>query len=1319
MKDDFADEEEVQSFGYKRFGIQEGTECTKCKNDWALRAAIALLYVLCALLTIAVAVLGYKVVQRMDHVTEGMQNYGGKINAVETDLKKLDGQSGEKSMNSTSEIKTFKSDLETLQSQLKDISVRTTSNSDMLQELLITGDDMQNGHVSLQSILEGNAATLRGVNQTLASYSGMIDNLQTDTARLQSEIQGQVNVQSQTQVSVSSLNMTQAQQRNLLSTLQKTVEDAGQAVQKLKNDYQVLQQTARQTRSDTEWLKEKVQNLQVLAANNSALARSNGDALDDLGAQLSSLASQIQNTSALSETHDQNLRELMDHQRDHDNATSSKFDTIEARLDRHENEMDRVTGNVSFTAQILGVINTDLNSMRSCAETVMRHTDLLAGLNSSVEEARADGEDLRTQQDELATKLDREVNNLSVVMEEMKLVDSKHSQLITNFTILQVHSLALLMVQVHRVQKAQGVIKVPRDKWVSQGKRVIKETEACLDQWDLKERKVLLDHQVLLVQKVQWGLGGFKELKDLEGLEVELEIPVRKVSPELLGYPVGMDNLDYQGHKGHRGREGQLDLQAQMGHAGLLDPLALLDLQASQGYLQLRSSPHLCPPPKLQVSCPPDFRKFGNSCYYFSSGTLRLNFKEANMFCANISSHMLIINDNEEQTFIRNAVAGKGYFWLGLTDLEEENVWKWVDGSIPVFTKWKPGQPDNWTHGHEDGEDCAGLIHNANWNDFYCTDRIGFICERSSDCYKSSSFIACVCGGVSDLFEKEGEDGPNLESNKGSWCLRDSEASPDKWERKYLGKANTVVVNTPAMPLFTTNPFDQDVEKATSEMNTAEDWGLILDICDKIGQSRTGPKECLRSIMRRVNHKDPHVAMQALTLLGACVSNCGKIFHLEVCSREFASEVSNVLNKGHPKVCEKLKALMVEWAEDFRNDPQLSLISAMIKNLREQGVTFPAVGSQAAEQAKASPALVAKDPSTSTNKKEEEDLAKAIELSLKEQRQQPQTTLSSLYPSTSSLLSTHKSDGRKVRAIYDFEAAEDNELTFKSGEIITILDDSDPNWWKGETYQGIGLFPSNFVTADLTAEPEMMKTEKKTVQFSEDIQVETIEPEQEPVYIDEDKMDQLLQMIQSADPTDNQSDSVELLQLEGACNQMGPLIDQKLEDIDRKHSELSDLNVKVMEGLSLYAKLMNEDPVYAMYAKLQSQQYYMQQPASQAQQVYPGQPASGSYAMSSTAVQGYTVPMEQLPAGAPIPVQPTPGDVHMYMGQPPVYTAAPGSMVPADVHSYPNPASSSGPAPCTTPAGMTHTANYCTPSGTSIPPPSDAPQPPYSEKALL
>lgn len=41
-------------------GFQEGTQCTKCKSEWALKTAIGLLYVLCIFLTIAVAILGYK-----------------------------------------------------------------------------------------------------------------------------------------------------------------------------------------------------------------------------------------------------------------------------------------------------------------------------------------------------------------------------------------------------------------------------------------------------------------------------------------------------------------------------------------------------------------------------------------------------------------------------------------------------------------------------------------------------------------------------------------------------------------------------------------------------------------------------------------------------------------------------------------------------------------------------------------------------------------------------------------------------------------------------------------------------------------------------------------------------------------------------------------------------------------------------------------------------------------------------------------------------------------------------------------------------------
>jgi hypothetical protein len=55
-------------------------------------------------------------------------------------------------------------------------------------------------------------------------------------------------------------------------------------------------------------------------------------------------------------------------------------------------------------------------------------------------------------------------------------------------------------------------------------------------------------------------------------------------------------------------------------------------------------------------------------------------------------------------------------------------------------------------------------------------------------------------------------------------------------------------------------------EKATDEKNTSEEWGLIMDICDRIGNSPVHAKDCLRSVVKRLNHQDPHIVMQAITV---------------------------------------------------------------------------------------------------------------------------------------------------------------------------------------------------------------------------------------------------------------------------------------------------------------------------------------------------------------------------------------------------------------------------------------------------------------------
>ena len=58
------------------------------------------------------------------------------------------------------------------------------------------------------------------------------------------------------------------------------------------------------------------------------------------------------------------------------------------------------------------------------------------------------------------------------------------------------------------------------------------------------------------------------------------------------------------------------------------------------------------------------------------------------------------------------------------------------------------------------------------------------------------------------------------------------------------------------------------------------------------------------------------------------------------------------------------------------------------------------------------------------------------------------------------------------RALFAYQRQNDDELTLKEGDIVTIVskESDDKGWWRGELAGKIGVFPDNFVEVISSAE---------------------------------------------------------------------------------------------------------------------------------------------------------------------------------------------------------------------------------------------------------
>ncbi|CDQ83584.1 unnamed protein product [Oncorhynchus mykiss] len=82
-----------------------------------------------------------------------------------------------------------------------------------------------------------------------------------------------------------------------------------------------------------------------------------------------------------------------------------------------------------------------------------------------------------------------------------------------------------------------------------------------------------------------------------------------------------------------------------------------------------------------QTCCSDGWKKFECSCYFIS--TEEKTWEKSRQDCLEGGTDLVIINSKEEQEFLFHF---KKRVWIGLTDRETEETWKWVDGT-PLTTE--------------------------------------------------------------------------------------------------------------------------------------------------------------------------------------------------------------------------------------------------------------------------------------------------------------------------------------------------------------------------------------------------------------------------------------------------------------------------------------------------------------------------------------------------------------------------------------------------------------------------------------------------------
>ncbi|GAA6229576.1 ADP-ribosylation factor-binding protein GGA3 [Lates japonicus] len=133
------------------------------------------------------------------------------------------------------------------------------------------------------------------------------------------------------------------------------------------------------------------------------------------------------------------------------------------------------------------------------------------------------------------------------------------------------------------------------------------------------------------------------------------------------------------------------------------------------------------------------------------------------------------------------------------------------------------------------------------------------------------------------------------------------------------------------------------LNKATHPTNRQEDWEYIIGFCDQINKELEGPQIAVTLLVHKIHSPQEWEALQALTVLEACMKNCGRRFHNEVGKYRFLNELIKVVSPKYmgdsapEKVKMKIVEMLYSWTVAF---PDETKIGEAYQTLRRQGLVM-------------------------------------------------------------------------------------------------------------------------------------------------------------------------------------------------------------------------------------------------------------------------------------------------------------------------------------------------------------------------------------------